>query len=131
MSSRKWLNCRLADIHERLGQQGHRISLPVISRLLQKHDYRLQSNLKENEGRSHPDRNRQFEYIRAQRAKHQTAGQPRLSVDTKKKELIGAFKNAGQTWCNEAELVNMHDFPSEAVGRAVPYGIYSELCRVR
>ena len=80
MSSRKWLNCRLADIHERLGQQGHRISLPVISRLLQKHDYRLQSNLKENEGRSHPDRNRQFEYIRAQRAKHQTAGQPRLSV---------------------------------------------------
>ena len=126
MSSRKWLNCRLADIHERLGQQGHRISLPVISRLLQKHDYRLQSNLKENEGRSHPDRNRQFEYIRAQRAKHQTAGQPRLSVDTKKKELVGNFKNSGQIWCQQPERVNIHDFPSEAVGRAVPYGIYDQ-----
>lgn len=126
MSSRKWLNCRLADIQERLGQQGHQISLPVISRLLQKHDYHLQTNVKEDEGQAHPDRNRQFEYIGAQRAKHQTAGQPRLSIDTKKKELVGNFKNSGQIWCQQPERVNVHDFPSEAIGRAVPYGIYDQ-----
>ena len=126
MCSRKWLNCRLADIQERLGAQGHQISLPVISRLLQKHDYCLQCNVKAAEGPAHPERNRQFEYIRAQRAKHQIAGQPRLSVDTKKKELVGNFKNSGQIWCQQPERVNVHDFPSQAVGRAVPYGIYDQ-----
>jgi hypothetical protein len=124
MSSRKWLNCRLVDIQERLAERGHRASPPVISRLLKKHDYRLRANAKEREGKQHPDRNRQFEYIRGQEAKHQAAGHPVINVDAKKKELVGDFKNPGRIWCQTPEQVNIHDFPSDAVGRAVPYGIY-------
>jgi hypothetical protein len=84
----------------------------------------LQANDKQQEGASPPDRDRQFEYIRKQRAEHQVNQQPSLSVDTKKKELVGNFKNSGQTWCQTPERVNVHDFPSEALGRAVPYGLY-------
>jgi hypothetical protein len=124
MSSQKWLNCRLADIKERLDQQHHGVSRPVISRLLKKHDYRLHANAKQVEGKQHPDRDRQFRYLREQRAQHQAAGQPTISVDTKKKELIGNFKNPGQTWGQSPERVNVHDFRNDAVGRAVPYGIY-------
>lgn len=72
----------------------------------------------------HPDRNQQFEYIEAQIARFRAAGQPIISVDTKKKELIGEFKQAGKTWVKEPIEVNVHDFPTQAVGRAVPYGIY-------
>jgi hypothetical protein len=124
MSDRKWLNCRLADIQERLDEQGHGVSLPVISRLLKKHNYRLRANAKQLASTQHPDRDRQFEYIREQQAQHQAAGQPVISSDTKKKELVGNFKNPGQIWCQTPELVNIHDFPGDAVGRAVPYGIY-------
>jgi hypothetical protein len=126
MSDRKWLNCRLVDIENRLGEQGHRVSQPVISRLLKKHDYRLRANAKERASKQHPDRDRQFEHIREQRDEHQATGQPTLSVDTKKKELVGNFKNPGQIWCQMAEIVNVHDFRSDAVGRAVPYGIYDQ-----
>jgi hypothetical protein len=124
MSERKWLNCRLADLAEKLDAQGHGVSCPVISRLLHVHDYALHGNVKEVEGTSHPDRDTQFRYIQAQRAQHVAAGHACLSVDTKKKELIGNFKNAGQGWGLNAERVNVHDFPSEAEGRAVPYGLY-------
>jgi hypothetical protein len=124
MSTRKWLNCRLMDIKERLDKQGHSVSLPVISRLLKKHDYALRANKKQLEGKQHPDRDRQFEHIREQRTEHQSKGQPTLSVDTKKKELVGNFKNPGRIWCQEPELVDTHDFPSDALGRAVPYGLY-------
>lgn len=124
MNSRKWLNCRLRDIQARLAGQDHAVSLPVIRRLLHRHDYSLKGNRKVLEGSQKPERDQQFQHIYAQRAAHQARGQPRLSVDTKKKELIGDFKNAGQIWCQEAEAVNVHDFPSAAVGRAVPYGIY-------
>jgi len=124
MSARKWLNCRLMDIQEGLDRQGHGISLPVISRLLKQNDYSLKANAKQHEGKQHPERDRQFEYIQEQRAEHQAEGQPNISVDTKKKELVGNFKNPGQIWCQEPELVDVHDFPSDAVGRAVPYGIY-------
>ena len=126
MSNRKRLNCRLVDIAERLDERGHRASQPVISRLLQKHDYRLRSNAKERASKPHPDRDRQFAYIREQRAAQHAAGQPTLSGDTKKKELVGNFKNAGQIWCQTAEMVNDHDFPKDAVGRAVPYGLYDQ-----
>jgi len=126
MSDKKWLNCRLSDIAEHLDDKGHRVSPPVISRLLKEHDYRLQANVKEQSNKQHPDRDRQFRHIREQRAKHQAAGHPVLSVDTKKKELIGNFKNPGQIWCQEAEVVDAHDFPSDAIGRAVPYGIYDQ-----
>jgi len=126
MSSRKWLNCRLVDIQERLAERDHRVSPPVIRRLLKKYDYRLRANVKEREGKQHPDRNRQFEYVHEQETKHQTAGQPAISVDTKKKELVGNFKNPGRMWCQMPEEVDIHDFPSDAIGRAVPYGIYDQ-----
>jgi hypothetical protein len=124
MSNRMWLNCRLMDIQEHLDEQGHGVSLPVISRLLKKNDYSLKANVKQLEGKQHPDRDQQFEHIQDQRAEHQAEGQPVISVDTKKKELVGNFKNPGQIWCQVPELVDVHDFPSDAVGRAVPYGIY-------
>jgi hypothetical protein len=124
MSKRMWLNCRLMDIQEHLDEQGHGVSLPVISRLLKKNDYSLKANVKRLEGKQHPDRDQQFEHIQDQRAEHQAEGQPVISVDTKKKELVGNFKNPGQIWCQVPELVDVHDFPSDAVGRAVPYGIY-------
>lgn len=124
MSERKWLNCRLADIQNHLDEQGHGVSLPVISRLLKGNDYALRANVKETEGKPHPDRDQQFEHMREQRTEHQAKGQPVISVDTKKKELVGDFKNSGRIWCQAPERVNIHDFPGDAVGRAVPYGIY-------
>ena len=124
MSNEKWLNCRLSDIKERLNEQHHGVSRPVISRLLKKYNYHLRVNAKQVEGKQHPDRDRQFRYLREQRKLHQAAGQPALSVDTKKKELIGNFKNPGRMWGQSPERVNVHDFRNDAVGRAVPYGIY-------
>jgi hypothetical protein len=126
MSESKWLNCRLVAIQARLDEQDHAVSPPVISRLLKRHDYRLRANVKQRAGKQHPDRDRQFEYIREQRAHHAAAGQPTLSVDTKKKELVGHFKNPGRIWCQAPEIVSDHDFPSEAEGCAVPYGIYDQ-----
>jgi hypothetical protein len=125
MGNGKWLNCRLIDIQERL-DENHKVSLPVISRLLKKHDYRLRANVKQLAEKQHPDRNCQFEHIAEQRAKHQAAGQPVLSVDTKKKELVGNFKNPGRVWCQTPAPVNVHDFRNDAVGRAVPYGLYDQ-----
>ena len=124
MGRGKWLNCRLRDIQEHLDQRGHEVSLPVISRLLRKHDYRLRANAKQLASKQHPERDQQFQHLYEQRAIHQAAGQPTISVDTKKKELVGNFKNPGQIWCQEPEMVNIHDFRGDAVGRAVPYGIY-------
>jgi Rhodopirellula transposase DDE domain len=123
MSAQKWLNCRLQDIVEQLPAE-HRVSGPVIGRLLRQRDYNLKANRKTVESRQSPQRNQQFEYIQQQRQQHQEAGDPTLSVDTKKKELIGNFKNSGQVWCQEPEAVNCHDFPQDALGKAVPYGIY-------
>jgi len=124
MSPQKWLNCRLCDIRQALDQRGHRVSKPVISRILRAHDYSLRANLKQHAGKQHPDRDQQFASIRTQRAAHQARGNPVISVDTKKKELVGNFKNPGQVWCQIPEEVDAHDFPQDAVGRAVPYGIY-------
>ncbi len=124
MSEQKWLNCRLSDIRQQLEKRGHAVSTPVISRLLREQDYSLRANRKQAAGKQHPERDQQFQHIQAQRAAHQAAGHPTISVDTKKKELVGNFKNAGQIWCQEAEVVDVHDFPQDAVGRAVPYGIY-------
>jgi len=126
MTTTKWLNVRLNDIQTRLADQGRPISLPVISRLLHAHDYRLHLNVKRREGEHHPQRDEQFAYLVTQRSQHLAAGQPTISVDTKKKELVGNFKNAGRTWGTAAEAVNVHDFPSAASGRAVPYGIYDQ-----
>ena len=124
MSEQKWLNCRLSDIRQKLKERGHGVSKPVISRLLREQGYSLRANRKQAAGKQHPERDQQFQHLQAQRAAHQAAGHPVISVDTKKKELVGNFKNAGQIWCEEAEVVDVHDFPQDAVGRAVPYGIY-------
>ena len=124
MNQDKWLNCRLQDVQTKLQEAAHNVSLPVISRLLKQRKYRLRVNHKDEEGRSPVDRDQQFLYLQQQREAFLAQGQPVLSVDTKKKELVGNFKNAGRIWCEEAPRVNVHDFPSEGQGKAVPYGLY-------
>jgi hypothetical protein len=97
----------------------------TIGRLLRDQKYGLRSHRKVlHTGKQHAERDRQFRHINEQRQDFRQSGDPRVSVDTKKKELIGQFKNPGQTWCQEAEKVNDHDFPKDAEGRAVPYGVY-------
>jgi hypothetical protein len=96
----------------------------TVRRLLKKLDYRLVANRKSLTGSAHPDRDRQFRYIKRIRQLFLQAGLPVISVDAKNKELIGNFHNQGRTWVQQAEQVNMHDFPEDAIGRATPYGIY-------
>jgi hypothetical protein len=97
----------------------------TIGRLLKDNDYALRANVKSKEpGSNHPERNTQFEYIKQTKEEFQKKGLPIISIDTKKKELIGNFKNDGCVWGKEAEKVNGHDFPSQSDGRATPYGIY-------
>ena len=125
MSEQKWVRSSLRQLSRRLTEAGHRISPPTVGRLLKSWDYALHVNAKKVEaGAAHPERDAQFASIAAQRQAFQAAGHPIISVDTKKKELIGNFKNAGATWSQQAEAVNAHDFRQEAVGRAVPYGSY-------
>ena len=125
MSEQKWVRSSLRALSTRLSEAGHPVSPPTVGRLLADLDYALHVNAKKLEARAdHADRDRQFTYIAAQRQAFLDAHLPIISVDTKKKELIGNFKNAGQAWGTEAEAVNAHDFPQDADGRAVPYGIY-------
>jgi hypothetical protein len=87
--------------------------------------YSLRVNAKKIEAApNHPERNQQFEYIADQRAEFTRRQRPILSIDSKKKELVGNFKNPGQAWVCEPTAVNVHDFPGDALGRAVPYGVY-------
>ena len=124
-SGQKWVRSSLRTLSQRLGAAGHAVSPPTVGRLLRTLDYALHVNAKKIEARAHhPQRSAQFDYIAQQRQTFAAAGRPIISVDTKKKELIGAFKNNGRAWSREAEAVNVHDFLSEAQGRAVPYGIY-------
>jgi len=125
MSEQKWVRRSLRTLGARLGEVGHAVSPPTVGRLLKTLDYALHVNAKKVEARAtHPHRNTQFDHITEQRQAFTDAGLPIISVDTKKKELIGVFKNAGWAWSREAEAVNVHDFLSDAQGRAVPYGIY-------
>jgi Rhodopirellula transposase DDE domain len=107
-------------------RNGVRMSDKTVARLLKEHDYSLQAPNKSVEGAQHPDRNAQFEYINAKAENCLQRGVPVLSVDTKKKELVGNFKNAGREWQpqGEPDLVDVHDFPNDAVGKAIPYGVY-------
>lgn len=111
---------------ELLAQHGIRISDRTVARLLRDHGYSLQAANKTVEGAQHPDRNAQFEHINAKAQDCVERGVPVISVDTKKKELVGNFKNAGREWQPQGvpELVDVHDFPSDAVGKAIPYGVY-------
>lgn len=124
MSEQKWVRSSLADLSRRLVEIGHRVSATTVGRLLKGLGYSLKANDKRRTGKDHVDRDTQFGYIEAQKAAFEATGQPIISVDTKKKEPIGDFKNHGRVWCKEAEAVNVHDFlPADSV-RAVPYGIY-------
>jgi Rhodopirellula transposase DDE domain len=124
-SEQKWVRSSLRHLSAGLRARGHPASPPTVGRLLKTQDYALHVNAKKRAASAaHPQRNAQFEYLAAQRATFTAAGWPIVSVDTKKKELIGNFRNAGRSWSREAEAVNVHDFPQDALGRAVPYGIY-------
>ena len=124
-SAQKWVRSSLRHLSARLHAGGHPASPPTVGRLLRARDYALHVNAKKREANAaHPQRNEQFEYIAAQRDAFGRVGWPIISVDTKKKELIGDFRNAGRSWSREAEAVNVHDFPQDALGRAVPYGVY-------
>jgi transposase len=111
---------------EELSERGHPVGFRTVPRLLRKLGYSLQAARKTLEGRQHPDRDAQFRRINEKVAAAIAAGQPAISIDTKKKELVGEFKNPGREWHPEGQAprVNTYDFPSMAAGKAVPYGIY-------
>jgi hypothetical protein len=123
-SAQKWVRSSLRQLSRRLGEAGHAASPPTVGRLLRDRDYAFRVNSKQEAGAAHPDRGEQFHYLEAQKQAFLARGQPVISVDTKKKELIGNFANAGRAWGQGPERVNVHDFRPEAEGRAVPYGIY-------
>lgn len=124
MNGQKWVRSSLRHLSKELDAQGHSACPKTVGRLLKKLNYSLKANVKRLAGSQHPDRNTQFEYIETQRQLFLSNGWPAISVDAKKKELIGNFKNAGQSWCLQAESVNDHDFKLDAIGKAVPYGVY-------
>jgi len=122
----RWTCKSRAKLTAALAAQGWRVSSTTVGRLLHTLGYSLQALQKRREGTSHPDRNAQFEHINATATAFLTHGQPVISVDTKKKELVGDFKNAGQEWqpSGVPESVRVHDFPGDAIGKAIPYGVY-------
>jgi len=124
MSDLKWTQRTTAKVAAELGSLGIQVSARTVAMLLKKMGFGLRVNHKKLAGSSHPDRDAQFAKIAELRERHAFGHLPVISVDTKKKELIGAFKNAGAKWDREPELVNDHDFRSEADGIAVPYGVY-------
>ena len=112
-----------------LTRQKHPVSDRTVATLLRQAGYSLQANRKTREGGSHPDRNAQFEFINTRVKGFQQRGQPAISVDTKKKELVGDFKNAGREWRPQGapEQVRVHDFLDKQLGKAIPYGVYDIL----
>ena len=122
----RWTCKSRAQLTAALVKQGWVVSSTTVGRLLHELGYRLQSVRKSREGTAHPDRNAQFEWINGMAAEFLEQGQPVISVDTKKKELVGDFKNAGQEWqpSGTPEVARVHDFPGDAIGKAIPYGVY-------
>jgi hypothetical protein len=126
MSPLRWTCKSTAKLAEELTRQNHPVSDRTVAMLLKQSGYSLQANRKSREGSSHPDRNAQFEYINRQVRAFQKRQQPVVSVDTKKKELVGEFKNPGEEWQpqGQPQPVNVHDFPDKKLGKAIPYGVY-------
>jgi len=122
----RWTCKSLRQLESELVKQGHVVSHTSVGDLLKKLGYSLQANRKTLEGTNHPDRNAQFEYISSRSEKALSSGQPVISVDTKKKELVGQFKNGGKELRpqGEPEEVNVYDFVNKELGRANPYGVY-------
>ena len=122
----RWTSKSVRKLAGELQNQGHTVSRQLVTQLLHELGYSLQANRKMKEGSAHPDRDAQFEHLNAQVQTAQAAGQPVISVDTKKKELVGDFKNTGQEWRphGDPEAVRVHDFPIASLGKVAPYGVY-------
>jgi Rhodopirellula transposase DDE domain len=122
----RWTCKSTTHLAEELSRLGHPVSPRTVGRLLNADGYSLQSNRKTQEGESHPDRNAQFEFINLAVKQFQQRGQPVISVDTKKRELVGPFKNGGREWQpkGEPEQVRVHDFLDKELGKAIPYGVF-------
>lgn len=130
MSGLKWTQKTTRKIARELAGLGIHVSHKTVAKLLHQMDFSLRGNRKmiatntNHSPTARADRDTQFHYIRERRDRFEMCGDPIISVDSKKKEMIGNFKNAGKTWNRKPMLVNDHDFRSDAVGMAVPYGIY-------
>jgi hypothetical protein len=126
MSPLRWTCKSTMNLAEALTRQGHAVGAWTVGAMLKEVGYSLQGNRKTKEGGSHADRNAQFEYINASVERFQQRGQPVISVDTKKKELVGPYKNAGREWQpkGEPEEVVIHDFVDEQLGKIIPYGVF-------
>jgi len=122
----RWTSKSTRRLSEALAEQGFQASTVLVAKLLRNMGYSLQGNSKTREGSNHPDRDAQFRYLARQAAQFQAGGQPVISVDTKKKELVGDFKNGGREYQREGEpeKVRVHDFKDPALGKAIPYGVY-------
>jgi transposase len=126
MSPLRWTSKSIRTLTAALRENGHQVSEFVVRRLLRELGYSLQANAKTAEGGRHPDRDAQFGYLNDQAQEFMAAGDAVISVDTKKKELVGAYKNGGREWnpAGEPEQVKVHDFLDPALGKANPYGVY-------
>jgi hypothetical protein len=124
MTETTWVRSSSRKISKKLTEMGYRVSSVLVCRLLRKMGFSLHRNKKREGGSRHPDRDEQFQYISAQKLAFRNQGQPVISIDTKKKELIGEFRNYGRLWCREPVEVHEHDFTSTAECRAVPFGVY-------
>lgn len=125
-SALRWTSKSTQKLTVALRHQGYDVSARTVYSLLQAMGFSMQANVKTREGSDHPDRNAQFEHINLEVKRHQQLGHPVISIDCKKKELVGNFKNPGQEWTRKGDPVevNMHDFPDPELGKAIPYGIY-------
>jgi hypothetical protein len=124
MGEQRWVRSSLKQLSKRLKEEGHQASTGVVARLLKAKGFSLKTNKRKQGRPGCPERDAQFQYIASLRQRYTSAGLPIISVDTKKKELIGNFRNPGRVWCKEAAEVDEHGFPSAAEGVAVPLGVY-------
>jgi len=126
MSPLRWTTKSTRTLADELTGQGHKVGADTVGDLLRAEGFSLQGNAKTLEGQRHPDRDAQFRYINEQVKAHQGTADPVISVDTKKKELVGEFANAGREWRPKGQPVatRTHDFPGDSAGKAVPYGVY-------
>jgi Rhodopirellula transposase DDE domain len=127
MKPLRWISKSLPHIVDELGRQGYKLSPTTVSKILYEElDYGMQGLRKTREGSSHPDRDAQFQHLNRQCQEFQRRGQPVISVDSKKKETVGRYKNGGQEWQpkGKPEEVNTHDFPNPKLGKVTPHGVY-------
>lgn len=122
----QWIDKSTRTLSKELHKKNHKVSHTKVGQLLKENHYRLQGNVKSEEGTTHPDRDAQFQYIARKSQEYLAAHDPVISVDTKKKELLGNYKNPGQRWLPQGKPieVKVHDFPDPSLGKAVPYGAF-------